>query len=727
MTEWILSSCALILVVLGLRAVLKDRISQRLRYGLWALVLVRLLIPFNFAESELSIQNTAPAQAVAQVQNRTEIPITYVDYELPELEEPVPDVNLPAEEQQVKYEQEMSHYTAAIEQAKAETGRPITVAQILTAVWIGGMAITALILLACNLSFWFQLRRDREKTSIPCELPVYTTRVVSTPCLFGSAIYLPRSEAGSLALNHVLAHELGHYRQLDQVWSTLRCACMVLHWYNPLVWLCASLSKKDAELACDEATIKTLGEDQRLAYGKTLIEMTCAKREPKDLLLTATTMSLGKKTLKERVRMIAKHPKTAVYTLVALILVMSLAVGCTFTGTAAKDDTTADPQDTTADTTPDDTTAPLESIVYDNFIPEGDIEIPMLYLNGILYVYTYEEPLDRVPSGYIESETITSTTDSVVPDEEMLASNLAAGSTVYVSKTITASIYVEAPKERAYRKMVDARTLANWWEFTPQIDAAYIAGDVPLLTYNDINYVASLTTFDYLGYTPDSYELAGYLTPHVELYINPSNHGTDIQILDLATNMSYTMYPAEPFTLESDPLAHFQQLLSDRDYQLSWYNQATTSLYASPEEIDLREFFYNGIHGESQKPTTEEEAFLQSQWPQIDLGLDLMRLPVEKMNAILRQYFGMELEDFNGVGMENLVYWSETDAYYDSHGDGNGTHTFTVTNVTITADGAYQVYYYSENNNYSFHATDFVLTLMPNGDGSYRILSHLLA
>lgn len=44
MTEWILSSCVLILVVLGLRAVLKDRISQRLRYGLWPLVLVRLLI-----------------------------------------------------------------------------------------------------------------------------------------------------------------------------------------------------------------------------------------------------------------------------------------------------------------------------------------------------------------------------------------------------------------------------------------------------------------------------------------------------------------------------------------------------------------------------------------------------------------------------------------------------------------------------------------------------------
>lgn len=93
------------------------------------------------------------------------------------------------------------------------------------------------------------------------------------------------------------------------------------------------LSKKDAELACDESTIRSLGEEQRISYGETLIRMTCAEREPRDLLLAATTMSLGKRTLKDRIRMIAKNPKTAAVTMVTVILILSVTVGCTFSGT----------------------------------------------------------------------------------------------------------------------------------------------------------------------------------------------------------------------------------------------------------------------------------------------------------------------------------------------------------------------------------------------------------
>ena len=45
MIDWILSYSFLILMVIGTRAIFKDRISQRLRYALWALVLLRLLSP----------------------------------------------------------------------------------------------------------------------------------------------------------------------------------------------------------------------------------------------------------------------------------------------------------------------------------------------------------------------------------------------------------------------------------------------------------------------------------------------------------------------------------------------------------------------------------------------------------------------------------------------------------------------------------------------------------
>ena len=48
MMEWILSACVLTAAVIGLRYALGGRIDPRLQYALWALVLVRLLIPVNF-------------------------------------------------------------------------------------------------------------------------------------------------------------------------------------------------------------------------------------------------------------------------------------------------------------------------------------------------------------------------------------------------------------------------------------------------------------------------------------------------------------------------------------------------------------------------------------------------------------------------------------------------------------------------------------------------------
>lgn len=54
MIDWILSYSLLILVVIGTRAIFKDKISQRLRYALWVLVLIRLLIPVTIGHSVIS-------------------------------------------------------------------------------------------------------------------------------------------------------------------------------------------------------------------------------------------------------------------------------------------------------------------------------------------------------------------------------------------------------------------------------------------------------------------------------------------------------------------------------------------------------------------------------------------------------------------------------------------------------------------------------------------------
>ena len=205
-------------------------------------------------------------------------------------------------------------------------------------IWLIGVAVVIAIFVWSNLRFSAALRRSRGKKlgdSLSL-IPVYVSAAVETPCLFGffsPTIYVtPDCAENEQRLRHVLAHENTHYRHGDNVWAILRCAALALHWYNPLVWWAALMSKRDAELACDEGALRRLGEAERTDYGRTLIGLTCASGDFGSLALTATTMTGSKKSIKERITFIAQKPKMALYTLAAVILVAAVAVGCTFSG-----------------------------------------------------------------------------------------------------------------------------------------------------------------------------------------------------------------------------------------------------------------------------------------------------------------------------------------------------------------------------------------------------------
>ncbi len=57
MTETVITSSVLIFVVILLRTFFKGKITNRVRYALWLIVAVRLLLPFSLAESSVSIMN----------------------------------------------------------------------------------------------------------------------------------------------------------------------------------------------------------------------------------------------------------------------------------------------------------------------------------------------------------------------------------------------------------------------------------------------------------------------------------------------------------------------------------------------------------------------------------------------------------------------------------------------------------------------------------------------
>ena len=331
MMQWIVSSSVLILVVIALRYVLRGKLSLRMQYALWLLVLVRLLVPVSFGASDLSVMNAVPERAPTMQQGTYKQDIIGERNDAPAN---AGTVGVPAQSMSEAAPPDLvQNVTTAT--VTAPTVEKTDWARIAKTVWLAGAAALGLVFLAVNLRFGKKLRRSRERVEeTDACLPVYESGETDTPCLFGVAkpsIYVtPDTRTEAETLRYALAHEQTHYRHGDNLWAVLRGVCLALHWYNPLVWWAAELSRRDAELACDEATIRRIGESERAAYGRTLIRMTCEKRPA--LLVTATMMTDSGKGLKERISLLVKKPKTAAYTAVAVLLIAGLSVACTFTG-----------------------------------------------------------------------------------------------------------------------------------------------------------------------------------------------------------------------------------------------------------------------------------------------------------------------------------------------------------------------------------------------------------
>ena len=328
MINWIISSSVLIIVVICLRTFFKGKIRLCFQYALWLLVAVRLLVPLSFGSSAISVQNVTN-HVVSQSNTQR---ISKTDVVSPDiLKEPVTENKIKIYDSVFPESNQLNE-----EDSDAPKSIPLSVnlPQIVSILWIMGAAGLGITFVVTNVHFHRKIKDGRQRLEASCiNLPVYVSNAIDSPCLFGlfrPCIYVTQSVAeNSMLLRHCVYHELTHFQQGDLIWGILRCICLSLHWYNPLVWWAARMSRQDAELACDEATIAKLGEDERLEYGKTLIELTCKKRD--DLFVTATTMSSKKKNVRERITFIAKKPKMAFFAVLIIVVVSAIAIGCTFT------------------------------------------------------------------------------------------------------------------------------------------------------------------------------------------------------------------------------------------------------------------------------------------------------------------------------------------------------------------------------------------------------------
>ncbi len=345
MLDIIVTSSILILALVLFRRLCWGKISRRLQYGMWLLVVIRLLVPAEFLTSPFSIMNIwefeKQAEYVQEQQMQSDDVLQSSDNQ-PE----AGGAYITDEEHSADKSQETGEFleannpyitdTSDFMHADGKVEREAILLRILFGVYVAGVFLTGGCILLCNLRFHRRLVRDRQYIGSEGRVRIYLTSHVSSPCLCGvfkPCIYMTEQALLSKERKeHTLLHEMTHYRHLDHIWAVVRSMCLVLYWFHPLVWLAARLSMEDSELACDEGTLARLGEEKREAYGRTLIEMTINRTKNHRLFYCATDMVNGKEEIKKRITAIAFYKKPMIWVAVIAIIFAGILAACTASG-----------------------------------------------------------------------------------------------------------------------------------------------------------------------------------------------------------------------------------------------------------------------------------------------------------------------------------------------------------------------------------------------------------
>ena len=306
MLKEVLTVSALIAVVLLVRAIFKNRVPKRMLYALWLVVLLKLCLPGTLVSLPV-----LPAEDAAVPAQSAERPVQTA----PVIQRPAQTVTKP----QTPAQQPVS----PVQETAKPAAKPLTTAQILQIAWFSGSALLGLWLFGAWAVFTIRLHRDRRFLGKRGGTCIYVSGAVKSPCLAGliPAVYLTEDVLQADEAELILRHELTHLRHLGFLWSLCRTAAVTVYWWNPFIWLAAICSKRDAELACDEAVAAKLPESKRLAYARAILAQAPRK---------TAALSLAGPPVKERILCLTKKQRTSVLCVILALLLVVSATGCSF-------------------------------------------------------------------------------------------------------------------------------------------------------------------------------------------------------------------------------------------------------------------------------------------------------------------------------------------------------------------------------------------------------------
>ena len=334
-----LFSAIIFAAILIFQRLLRRRISAALNYAVWALLLLRLLVPVTL-ESGWHLFTVPQAGQTAQTQDAPDSDIV----EIPAISSavmPISDEN--ADPLKPQYQVSPS----SNQNPKAVPAKPVDWQTVAVLVWATG----ALVFLTYTAIQWLRLSRRIKPGSmhIPDSVHVMfntqkralhirrrigisvqdwlTSPALSAsfcPVLLLPAAMLPDKEAVVFGIRH----ELTHYKRKDHLLSLLLLVLRCVYWFNPVVWLAFRCIQTDMETACDAAVTARMAHHERTRYIHTMIDM---GRDAKPLYALGMSAGNGRLTLEKRVRGIFMTKRTGLTARMAAVLLALLLLFTCFT------------------------------------------------------------------------------------------------------------------------------------------------------------------------------------------------------------------------------------------------------------------------------------------------------------------------------------------------------------------------------------------------------------
>lgn len=183
-------------------------------------------------------------------------------------------------------------------------------------IWIVGIII---IVLYSVISF-VRLYKGIETATI-VEENVYETDRIRTPFVLGflkPRIYLPLG-IEDRNYEYIISHEKTHIKRKDYIIKPIYFMAVILHWFNPLMWLSYYFMTKDMEMSCDEEVMKLRGEGIKADYAKLLFDLSVKQSS------LLSPIAFGENNTKSRIKNVINYKKPRFWVIAIASILLTIA------------------------------------------------------------------------------------------------------------------------------------------------------------------------------------------------------------------------------------------------------------------------------------------------------------------------------------------------------------------------------------------------------------------